>query len=408
MKQIFKKISGFTLVEIMVVIAIIGILTTLVMVSLDNTKKTARNARRLADIKQLQLGLKMYYNDNGFYPTYVSPTASLARNGVNYLLRIPQNPRPYNDNNCPDQGYQYTQLENGQRYSLTFCLGDKTDDLSGGPKTATSNGILDCPTGYIAVPGSATFETNDFCVMKYEAKCAEAAAPTVPYTSPLTSENSLEGRGSFCSGSKIPVSTPTGNPIGNVTIDEARDACISVGGHLMTNAEWMTLARHIEKNSVNWDGGIIGNSWLPRGHYDDNTVLADDSDPGSDQAIRTYTLFNQEVIWDLAGNMGEWIDTTCNPGDNIGEFFSESRYIEWDETSVDLTYERDMAGPSDPSWNDNKNGLGQYRGCTKTNNVMWRGGYTFKNNEEFAGLYHINMTLKGSTPDTRIGFRCVK
>jgi prepilin-type N-terminal cleavage/methylation domain-containing protein len=38
LKNIFQKKQGFTLVELMIVIVIIGVLTTLIMVSLDNTK----------------------------------------------------------------------------------------------------------------------------------------------------------------------------------------------------------------------------------------------------------------------------------------------------------------------------------------------------------------------------------
>src|SRR5579884_4158748 len=39
--------------------------------------------------------------------------------------------------------------------------------------------VKGCPEGYILVPGSKLYGTSDFCVMKYEAKCAETSSPNV-------------------------------------------------------------------------------------------------------------------------------------------------------------------------------------------------------------------------------------
>ena len=55
---------GFTLVELLVVIAIIGILASIVMVGLGGAKQKSRDSKRVADIKNIQLALSLYYNDN--------------------------------------------------------------------------------------------------------------------------------------------------------------------------------------------------------------------------------------------------------------------------------------------------------------------------------------------------------
>ena len=64
-----KNKKGFTLIELLVVIAIIGILATIVLVSLNTARQKARDARRISDLRQVQLALQMYYDSNSAYPS---------------------------------------------------------------------------------------------------------------------------------------------------------------------------------------------------------------------------------------------------------------------------------------------------------------------------------------------------
>src|SRR4051812_22823652 len=72
--NLWKKITGrgFTLIELLVVIAIIALLASVVMVSISNAKENARRVTALANIKQMQKALELYYNDRGFYPPDIS------------------------------------------------------------------------------------------------------------------------------------------------------------------------------------------------------------------------------------------------------------------------------------------------------------------------------------------------
>jgi type II secretion system protein G len=63
-----KTSKGFTLIELLVVIAIIGILATIVLVSLNSARQKARDTQRVADIKQVQTALEMYFDANTSYP----------------------------------------------------------------------------------------------------------------------------------------------------------------------------------------------------------------------------------------------------------------------------------------------------------------------------------------------------
>ena len=60
--------GGFTLIELLVVIAIIGVLASIVLASLNNARRKSRDARRVTDIKQLQLALELYFDSVGEYP----------------------------------------------------------------------------------------------------------------------------------------------------------------------------------------------------------------------------------------------------------------------------------------------------------------------------------------------------
>lgn len=61
--------SGFTLIELMVVIAILGILAALVAPSIIGRKEDAMRASAKVQIRNFEQALKLFYVDNGFYPS---------------------------------------------------------------------------------------------------------------------------------------------------------------------------------------------------------------------------------------------------------------------------------------------------------------------------------------------------
>lgn len=98
---------GFTLIELLVVIAIIGLLSSVVLASLNGARVKARNARRIADLQQMQTAMELYYNDYNGYPTATSdldPT---------YIASVPTDP------GSGSAAYTYVKSSNGNYY----CLG---------------------------------------------------------------------------------------------------------------------------------------------------------------------------------------------------------------------------------------------------------------------------------------------
>ena len=135
------KKQAFTLIELLIVIAIIGILATLAVVALQNARQSARDAKRISDIKQMQIALELYYNTRGEYPDSV--TSSIEHDGVVYMAKVPTAPNPA-DGDCQTASntYEYIQQDSGASYTIDFCLGGKIGELNPGSKQAVPGGII--------------------------------------------------------------------------------------------------------------------------------------------------------------------------------------------------------------------------------------------------------------------------
>jgi prepilin-type N-terminal cleavage/methylation domain-containing protein len=101
MKMQSKK--GFTLLELLVVIGIIGLLASMVLASLDGTKKRGRDARRISDIKQIQLALELYYDTNNVFPSNNTSTTfdPTLLTGPGFIPVVPTDP-------LTNTAYRYT------------------------------------------------------------------------------------------------------------------------------------------------------------------------------------------------------------------------------------------------------------------------------------------------------------
>lgn len=64
-----KKQKGFTIVELLIVIVVIGILATLVIVTFSGIQQKARNTKRQTDINAISSHVEAFYAANGYYPT---------------------------------------------------------------------------------------------------------------------------------------------------------------------------------------------------------------------------------------------------------------------------------------------------------------------------------------------------
>lgn len=71
-----KNKKGFTLIEILIVISIIGLLASVVLVNLGGFRAKGRDARRIADLRTLQNTLELYFGVNNKYPSAIAELIS--------------------------------------------------------------------------------------------------------------------------------------------------------------------------------------------------------------------------------------------------------------------------------------------------------------------------------------------
>lgn len=69
MVSLKNKSKGFTIVELLIVIVVIGILATLVIVTFTGIQQKARNSQRQTDINAVDSHVEAFYAQNGYYPT---------------------------------------------------------------------------------------------------------------------------------------------------------------------------------------------------------------------------------------------------------------------------------------------------------------------------------------------------
>lgn len=411
-----NKIYGFTIVELLVVIVIIGILSAITMVSYSGITKKADIAALQSDLSNNSNVLKMYNATHGSFPTTLDsnscPTAPVA--DTNYCLR----------------SSPYTTLT----YLPSSTTGQVTDFSLYAYKGTTylrstgDNGISQeltrvCPYGFIVVPGSTTYSTSDFCVMKYEAKI-------------LGNDNGLQQN---YNTSQVAESRASGVPWVNISQNNAivasQTACD--GCHLITEAEWMTIAQNVLNNPINWSSGTVGDGFIYSGHND--SVRADgivplslegyavpipasnnDSDgyfgtgnsaiSGPNQK-RTLTLSNGEVIWDLAGNAGEYSNASLGYSPELQPGIDAEGYT-WRQWNNALLQMNDLPVNSQPvstgvvgiTGLDSNNGIGRlYSSSSGWWRAYVRGGKI--RDSDSAGVLSLSFEIETGTRFSEVGFR---
>ena len=131
--------KAFTLVELLVVVAIIAILASALLVGLGGARQKARDARRIADLRNVQSALEVYYARHNEYPTSTS-WADLENdlNNAGITSQLPGDPLTGT--------YDYVYCDNAQRYVIRAQLesSENCPPNYSAPSTINCNQQLDC------------------------------------------------------------------------------------------------------------------------------------------------------------------------------------------------------------------------------------------------------------------------
>lgn len=132
------KQSGFTLIEIMVVLVIIGLLAALVVPSIMDRPDQARRIKAMQDIRAIESALKLYRLDNYRYPTEAQGLKALREKPTDvkswkgpYVENLPSDPW--------DSPYRYRNPGRDGRAIEVFTLGADNRDGGEGPDEDLGN-----------------------------------------------------------------------------------------------------------------------------------------------------------------------------------------------------------------------------------------------------------------------------
>lgn len=131
--------NGFTLIELVIVMAIIATLTALATFNFNQARVRARDVQRKSELKQLQNALEIYKNDQApqSYPTTLQGLNILVTNSL--MAKLPVDPKVKAGASWTDYGY--TQVDS-LHYTLTACLENTADPDKTGATCQAGAGVV--------------------------------------------------------------------------------------------------------------------------------------------------------------------------------------------------------------------------------------------------------------------------
>lgn len=121
------KTKGFTIIEMLVALAIIAILFSAVLALTGDAKQKARDSQRLSDVREIAKSLAIYAVDTGNFPVQTTAITITGTDAVSTALEseeaISETPT---DPIHPTHAYTYQSSPNGDTYIISFCLETNT------------------------------------------------------------------------------------------------------------------------------------------------------------------------------------------------------------------------------------------------------------------------------------------
>lgn len=267
---------------------------------------------------------------------------------------------------------------------------------------------------WVRIPANAGgMGLAEFYVMKYEAKAwNDGNTNSTIDGGEVDTDGCNEGgctTANWGVGTHIPVSIADNQPWRRIDANNAASECESLGAnyHLISNSEWMAIARDIENVNANWTGGTVGTGCLFKGNTLDTTCgynSATDPDSGTGRNARAkHTLSNGQEIFDISGNVYEWTDwDAATIGFQTGP--TSCPVLGFEELPTvacgalaSADYDTDNGAYTSVQ------GVGQFYGGS--GGAALRGG--FWSSSTFAGAFTLSLGSSPTHANSSFGFRCV-
>ena len=274
--------------------------------------------------------------------------------------------------------------------------------LYGGDKEIKENGFIRVDKNvnnaiYFEDPESNLYGKQYFYVMKYQAR----------------------------NNGGVPTSTGSDLPWVNINQINAKAVSEAAGYHLITNWEWMAIARDIEQVPENWTGGAVGSGMIKRGNVgttDDGSYNGADPETGILNDKAKLKLSNGEEIYHFSGNVWEWVDEKIECGVASCPIsmmpYDSTPASEWVEFTNINTWGKYTKAELGPLGNYNSaNGVGEiytsadesYSGNSPYDNTVHacrRGGDWGRSLG--AGVFAVHFNNAPEYTNTYVGFRCAR
>lgn len=165
------NLKGFTLVELLIVISMIGIMISFLILFLDPFKQIekARDSQRQQSLKQINSALDTFYNDNSCYPPSLSFGNSWQQGEAVYMKKIPQDP------SCTGGGSCYAYVTNTSSscpaWNILFA---KIYQSSVNSPTCALEQLSSC------LPSNYYQSGYNYCILSGEVDCAYISSLSLP------------------------------------------------------------------------------------------------------------------------------------------------------------------------------------------------------------------------------------
>lgn len=310
-----KKRSAFTLIELIVVISIIALISTVTFISLSGSKQKERDAKKISDVLQLQTALENYKRAEGVYPSTITLGQPLvgSTTGITFLSRVPEAPI---GENCGVDQYLYSYSTTTKEYSLSFCLANKLEDYEPGVYAASPKGIKAWVCGDVLVDSRdgqeySTAQIGTQCWMtknfNYDSGCA-----SIPWV------NQVDVGWCGCYNNDPNICVTHGKlyqwsaAMAGSIVERAQGIC-PPGWHIPSEAEQYVLFNYVNSIPEYRCGGvwyIIAKALSAKSGWNTSTVSCA---VGNDQGVNNKSGFS--------GFPGGWRNWYAGSFDGIGNYF---------------------------------------------------------------------------------------